>query len=353
MTDFDPQHIQSVDKKAMGQKVAEFPEHLLKGWEIGGQEPIGPKIDSIKNIIFGGMGGSAIAGDMIAGLFNIQIPYIVNRNYRLPEFAGKDTLFIASSYSGNTEETLSALNEAEKRGCSVLCVTSGGKVKETAEHSNYPVFILPGGYPPRAALGYSLGAFLHIFVRMGLKGVSEAQFIEAVEHIRTAGEKWQDTGNEKNSAVRIARIMKGKFPLINTSADRLYSVGLRWKTQINENSKSHAAYLPFPEMNHNEIMGWHTHASTNTFLPNCAMVILRDPDDHPRIQKRMDITKSLLEDGGSTVQDITAEGKSFLSRFLYLVHLGDFVSYYLAVLYGVDPTEIREIDLLKEGLSKI
>jgi len=347
--------IQSVDKESMGEKVAAFPEHLAEGWEIGGQGSLEIQLGDVRNIVFGGMGGSAIAGDMIAGLFSsrLQVPYVVNRDYSLPGFTDKNTLFIASSYSGNTEETLSALSEAESRGCSVLCVTSGGKVKETGERCGYPVFHLPGGYPPRAALGYSLGTLIRIFTRLGLRAITEAQFQSAVEKTRSWGKMWQEINRDDNPAINLAKALEGKLPMINISDGRLYSVGLRWKTQINENSKSHAAFLPFPEMNHNEIMGWQMHPSTKPFLKQCAMVILRDPEDHPRIQKRMDITKELVRAEGLTVEDVVSEGDDFLSRFFYLIHLGDFVSYYLAVLYGVDPTEIKNIDHLKEGLSKI
>ena len=345
--------IKAIDISGMQQKVIEFPRQLRRGWQIGEEGAVGVSLNQFKYVVFSGMGGSAIAGDMLISLFGDQlpIPFVVNRSYRLPGFANSDTLFIASSYSGDTEETLSALEEAEKRGCSVLCVTSGGMVEKKARDKGYPLFNLPGGYPPRAALGYGLGTLIQIMTQLGPKGITSDIFSSAVSSIEEKGKIWQDLNSPDNLALQISRALLGKIPLIYTSVDRYGSVGLRWKCQINENSKSHAFFFPFPEMNHNEIMGWQTHPGTASFLSKMVMVLLKDTQDHPRIQRRMEITKTLVQAEKCDSIEANALGEHFLSRFLYLVHLGDFVSFYLAIHYGTDPTEIEKIDHLKKGLA--
>ncbi|MFH1943652.1 MAG: bifunctional phosphoglucose/phosphomannose isomerase [bacterium] len=345
--------IEMVDRSGMYGKILEFPEQLLKGWEIGKPYVDALDVTQFRNIVWDGMGGSAIAGDLINSLLaeTLPIPIFVNRGYRLPGFVDSKTLFIASSYSGNTEETLSAANEAVERGCSILCVTTGGRLGQIAEENAIPTFRLPSGYPPRAALGYNLGLFLSIFRQMGLSMISRDDLAEAVSFLTEQSNYWMQNDGKGSLPYRLAREIRGRIPLIHTS-DRLSPVGYRWKTQFNENSKTHAFTLPFPEMNHNEIVGWEVLSDTETFFQHLAMVLLSVPDDFKRIRTRMDITKDLIEESGGLVLEVEGEGPSFLARLLHLIFMGDLVSFYLAVLYNADPTEILKIDHLKKALSK-
>lgn len=344
--------INLVDKSGMFQKILEFPNQLIKGWEIGDGFRETIDFGRFRNVVFGGMGGSAIAGDLVRSLFDTQlsIPLIVNRGYRLPGFADARTLFIASSYSGNTEETLTATREAVEKGCSILCVTSGGQLSELAREKGYPLLILPPGYPPRAALGYSLGVFLSLFRKLGIGEISRDDLAETVAFLEETIQTWGQSENEKNLPFVFAKEIQGKIPLVYSSADLLGAVGFRWKTQLNENSKTHVFYQPFPEMNHNEIVGWECLSGTKTFFPHLMMVLLRIPEDSPRIHLRMDITKQLIEKSGVQVLELTGQGPSFLARLLYLIYFGDLLSFYLAILYDVDPTEILKINHLKERL---
>ena len=344
----------SIDKSDMLSKILEFPDQLLRGRQIAQEVDEDINIDRFSNIVFGGMGGSAIAGDIINSLFvnELSMPLVVNRGYRLPGFTGSESLFIASSYSGNTEETLQSTHEAVERGCSVLCVTSGGKLGELASNKGFPVFPLPQGYPPRAALGFSLGVFLYLFCKNGMGDISETNLKATVSFLKEIGKSWIPAEGSECLPLMLAAEIRGKIPLINASSGGLEAVGLRWKAQLNENSKTHASYHSFPEMNHNEIVGWESLSATKTFFPHLIMLILRSADDSPRIRSRMDVTKRIVKAGGGKVLEIEAEGKTALSRMLYLIFLGDLVSYYLALLYGVDPTKIEKINQLKSELTQ-
>jgi len=346
--------VASMDKSGMLQKILEFPSQLLRGWEIGEEVQVGVDLGRFRNIVFGGMGGSAIAGDVVRSLLGdgFPVPLIVNRGYRLPGFVDSRTLFVASSYSGNTEETLTATQKAKEKGCTVLCVTSGGRLGEMAEENGWPLFRLPSGYPPRAALGYSLGVMLHFFRRLGVGEVAQEDLKQTITFLEKMGKTWGQIENSDNLPLILAGEIRGKIPLIYSSVEGLDGVGFRWKTQLNENGKTHAFYQPFPEMNHNEIVGWKCLPGTDVFFRHFIMVVLRIPEDSPRIRLRMDTTKQLVEKSGGRVLEVMGEGSSFLARLLYLIYLGDLLSFYLAILYEVDPTEIQKIDRLKKALSE-
>ena len=346
--------ILKIDQSDMLAKILEFPDQLMQGLRIAGDVELSDFARQPAQLVIGGMGGSAIAGDMVKSFFSdsIPIPVFVNRGYRLPGFVDSNTLFIASSYSGNTEETLSATQEAVDRGCMILCITSGGRLRELAKANGYPLFILPPGYPPRSALGYSLSVLISILKKFNFIDISQDTLEEVVTFLRKTAQSWQTAAETTCLPLVLARKLQGRIPLIYSSVERLESVGSRWKAQLNENSKAHAFYFPFPEMNHNEIMGWYNHPVFEKHSRLFIMVLLRDADDASRIALRMDITKSLLENSEYEVLEIHSEGMSGLARFLYLVFLGDMISFYLAVLYRVDPTEIENIDRLKIELSR-
>jgi glucose/mannose-6-phosphate isomerase len=346
--------IQSADPSAMFQKVLEFPDQLKKGWEIGRNARNTVKFRKMENIVFSGMGGSAIAGDLVKAVLggSLRIPMAVNRGYDLPAFAGKRTLFIASSYSGDTEETVSAAKQAVERGCAVVCASSGGAIGALAKDGGYPVYAPPSGYPPRSALGFSLGILFQMFDAFGVKAVSEPALADAVDFLAKESRTLADLKRKDNPAVLLAKKLAGTFPLLYAAVDSLEPVGFRWKCQLNENSKMHAGFIPVPEMNHNEIVAWKRLAANRGYFPALTAVLLRSPDEHPRIRLRMETSAGLIAKNGGKVLEVTGKGSSFLERMLYLIHLGDVISLYLAVMNGVDPTEIDNILFLKNRLSR-
>jgi glucose/mannose-6-phosphate isomerase len=343
----------STDRLDMTAKVRELPEQLKKGWEIGGQADAGKSLKPFRHIVYSGMGGSAIAGDLIRALLSerLTIPFTVKRGYELPPFAGAETLFIASSYSGNTEETLSAAEQAVQKGCRFICITSGGTLGDFARQKGFPLFVLPKGYPPRGALGFSLGTLMRLFMRMGVQAFTEEDFRKAVGNLERLGRVWSDPANHDNEPFVVAQKLVGKIPLIYADVDRLEAVGFRWKTQLNENSKTHAFFAPVPEMNHNEIIGWKTMPGTRPFFSALTAVLLRTIDEHARVALRMEITKELISKNDGSFLEVAAKGGDFLDRMLYLISFGDWVSLYLALLYQADPTEIDNINYLKNKLS--
>ena len=348
----DANNLKKIDKSGMLANINEFPQQLEEGWKIGSKGSFSLGISDFHSIVFSGMGGSAIAGDLIKAIVKeIPIPFKVNRSYTIPDYADSNTLFIASSYSGNTEETLSALRKAIEKKCYIICITSGGQVASLGQKHHYPIYKMVKGYQPRAALGYSLGIMLSLLKSLGCKTLSHQEIDKTIQFLKDILNDWKDLSSDKNLPLTIAGKIKGKIPLIYGSVDTCGAVALRWKTQFNENSKTHAFSQFFSEMNHNEIVGWEVLPPTKHFFPHLCAVFLRAEDDLERNRYRMDITKSLLNDAGIDNIDIQAEGFSLFSRLMYLVLMGDLLSYYLAILYGIDPTEIKKINLLKQKLS--
>lgn len=310
-----------------------------------------PEIKAISNIVVTGLGGSAIGGDLLrvyaAG--QISVPIIVNRDYVLPKFVGPDTLVFAVSYSGNTEETLSAYAEARSRGTSVVAITTGGKLGEAAKNDGFPVVEIPGGISPRAATGYLFIPTLKVLNRLGLLSDVTEEINEMINLIGDMREKLGPAVAEtENLAKQIARKLQGKIPVIWGSAGTTEVVAQRWKGQINENAKSPAYWNVLPELNHNEIVGLELPAE---ILKKIHIIILRDERDHPRVQKRIEITKEVIQNAVDGYTEVRASGNGVLARLYSLIYTGDFTSVYLAVLNGVDPGPVRVIDFLKRELQ--
>jgi glucose/mannose-6-phosphate isomerase len=346
--------ITRIDAEGMFRKIKEFPEQLRKGWEIAENTEANVEFSEIQNIVFAGMGGSAISGDLIHSVYNetLSVPMFVNRGYQIPGFVNSKTLFIASSYSGNTEETLSATEQAVEKGARIICITSGGQLEQIAQKNGYPRFQLIPGYPPRAALGFGLGVLFHIFRRLGIGEISRQDIDRAALMLTERGRIWSNVNHQENSPLDVAGQFFGKVPLIHASVDRLEFVGYRWKTQLNENSKAHAFFQPFPEMNHNEIVGWEKMKSTKENLARLVPVVLSDSEDHPQILKRMQIFKEIMKEDKNEMIEIVGKGDTFFERMVDLIYFGDWVSYYLAILNWVDPTKISKIDLFKKRLTE-
>jgi glucose/mannose-6-phosphate isomerase len=307
---------------------------------------------SYQNIVISGLGGSAIGGDIIRTLAagRAQLPVVVNRDYNLPSFVNENTFFAAISYSGNTEETLSAYQQAREKGAAIICLTSAGKLAEMAANDGYAVINVPGHLVPRAATGYLLAPLALFLEEIGLLNNVRLEIEETIQVL-----KWQrkmlnpEVGTPDNQARQLAEKLKGAIPIIWGSSGLTEAAALRWKAQINENAKSPAYYNLFPELNHNEIVGFEV---PQELLSHLAVVMLRDPGDSPQIQKRMAITRQIIEKRVREVIEVSSLGKSFLARFYSLVYLGDYTSVYLAHEYGINPTPVEVIDYLKAELAR-
>ncbi|OGW87022.1 MAG: bifunctional phosphoglucose/phosphomannose isomerase [Omnitrophica bacterium RIFCSPHIGHO2_02_FULL_46_11] len=347
--------IERVDRQNMRKLIHDFSAQMRQAEEIGTALHIDPALGTgLSKIVFSGLGGSAIGADFIRSYlaYDFPIPIFVNRHYQLPEFVDKTTLLVASSYSGDTEETLSALKDGMKRGARILAITSGGELIRLARANSFPFIQIPGGLSPRAALGYSVIPLLVALSKIGFKqAYRPIELQEAIGLLKTLSESQYDTAvpHEKNLAKQLAELCFGKYPIIYAGVDYFDVVALRWRGQIEENAKALASHHVLPEMNHNELVGWRY---PQQLLKEAVVFFLKDPSDHKRVQMRMNLTRSLIERSAGKVVELSSQGKGLLARMFSLIHLGDWVSFYLAVLYQVDPTPVEVIQHLKSELAK-
>jgi len=345
--------IEKIDEKNMRDILMDFPQQCRRACCLAERFALPEEFGRAKNIVTTGMGGSAIGGDLLRSLFSdvCSVPVVVNRNYSIPKFVNKDTLFIAASYSGNTEETLSAFEKALKKKAMVVSMSSGGgELEADSKRAGVPHFTIPQkGIQPRCAFGHLFVPMMTFLSRLGFIPDTAGQLKEAVELLSKAALRLApDVPVKDNEAKRIAIEAYDKMPVIYASQTYFDIVAMRWKGQFNENSKMMAFHNVIPEMNHNEIVGW---GIPGNITRQCAAIFLSDDADLPKIQDRMSITKDLIADEDVKIIDVPAQGDSPLARALYLIYVGDFVSYYMAVLNGVDPTPIERIDLFKERLG--
>jgi glucose/mannose-6-phosphate isomerase len=299
-----------------------------------------PEVKNPANIVVCGMGGSAISGDLLAKYLadKVEIPVIVNRDYTAPAFVNENSIVFVSSYSGNTEETLSAYKEVCKRTKNIICITSGGKV----ERLNPPYIIkVPAGYQPRCASGWMFTPMLVVLEKMGIiKDITS----ELKETITTLKNLAPEFSKENSLPFSIAQKLLNKFPIIYSDS-QFEPVAKRWATQLNENAKVLAHFNVFPELNHNEIVGFENPKIDSMLL------ILTDKSYNKRVVKRIEITSRILSQY-TGIQEIASKGDSLLARMFYLVYLGDWASYWLAILRGIDPTPVERIQGLKKELEK-
>lgn len=337
------------------EKMAEYlwglPEQFASSLQQGVSLPLKYQ-RNYSNIVVTGMGGSAIGGDIIRtyALQKAQVPVIVNRDYDMPGFVNSDSLVLTVSYSGNTEETLSSYQQARSQGAAIIVVTSGGKLAHIAQEDGYAVVKIPGGLAPRAATGYLFAPLALIFEELGIVKGAGTDIEETVQVLRAMREDIHPGVDlPRNQARVIAREMKDSLPIIWGSSVRSETAALRWKAQINENAKSPAYYNVFPELNHNEIVGF---GMPKDLLARLVVIILRDPADHPQVKKRMEISKKIIQDKVKKLVELEAQGKSFLAKFYSLAYVGDYASFYLALEYGINPSPVESIDYLKAELAK-
>ncbi|MFQ5709095.1 MAG: bifunctional phosphoglucose/phosphomannose isomerase [bacterium] len=341
--------IAKYDTDAMLDRILNFPAQLREAHRITQETDLRFDSTSIANVCLAGMGGSAISGDVVKGLVHthLRVPMVVNRHYTLPAFVARDSLVILSSYSGNTEETLEAYDQACAKKAQIVCVTSGGKLRSKAEANRHPVVSIPTGFPPRAALGYLCIPILFVLQCAQLIVYPESDLFETIELLQKLREAYHPAiANNKAKAISLK--LQGRIPLIYASVAGFEAVALRWKAQLDENSKVMAFCNVFPELNHNEIMGY---GPLQEISQQFQVISLKDRNDHPQVQKRMAITREIIEKGSNPVIEVESEGNSLLARMFSLIYLGDMVSFYLAILNQVNPTSIDNIDYLKRRLS--
>lgn len=341
--------IERFDRDDMFKLLLELPEQCGQALELSRRVKLQGDFRRIDKIVINGMGGSAVSGDILRSLLSSRLkhPVLVNRDYTIPRFVDKKTLFFANSYSGNTEETLSAFNKARISGAKIIGITSGGRLGELCGRYRFPVYKLPGGQPPRTAIGYLFFPLLQALLSLGLVKNMDKEIEETISYLKKKVRVYKSS--KDNLAYTLTRKIFGFIPLIYGSSEYAGAAAFRWKTQFNENSKIIAYHHLFPELDHNEIMGWEdTTAITQKFV----ILILKDKDDNERIRKRIKITRGVIERKPYLIQEITSEGNSLLTRIFSLILLGDFVSFYLALARGVDPTVIKGINILKEKLAR-
>ena len=328
----------------MDQLIARFPDQLREAIEIGKNAKIRKPEHAIHHIYVAGLGGSGIGADFVASFIDkhSDIPYLVGKGYDIPSYIGKHSYCIASSYSGNTEETLSAFEKMRKQGAQILVVSSGGKLIELAKQYDYDFIQVPDNWPsPRACLGYSVVAQLYAVRHLGY--ISD-DLVNQVASSITLIER--ETDDIKTKAERIANFLHGKIPIIYISGE-MEPVAVRFRQQVNENAKMLCWHHTVPEMNHNELVGWRIQN------PNLAVVIFRNKSDFARNVARIDINKEIIGNYTDTIIEIYSKGDTLIERSVYLVHLGDWISWYLAELRGVDAVEVKVIDFLKGELAKL
>ncbi|MBI5357536.1 bifunctional phosphoglucose/phosphomannose isomerase [Candidatus Saccharibacteria bacterium] len=303
---------------------------------------------SIENVVLAGMGGSALPGQFINSWPGLSVPFEISRNYDIPAYVNEKTLFISSSYSGNTEESLNAIEQAKAKGAKIIVIAAGGKLAELAKDGAYPYFAIPGGIQPRMSTFYFLVAFTQIFEELGLaKEGSLAELREAAQWLNGESRKWLPTvPAEQNQAKKIAQDIVGKN-IVVYSGPKLFPAANKWKICFNENAKNIAWCNQYPELNHNEFLGWTSHPIEKPY----AVVEIRSNLEHPRIQKRFEATEKLLSGKRPSPEIISAEGDSTLKQLLWAATLGDFTSLYLSLLNGLNPTPVDLIEKFKKELG--
>ncbi len=308
-----------------------------------------PAYENIQNIVLAGMGGSALPAVFLRSWPGVSAPFEIVRDYNLPEYVGRNTLFISSSYSGNTEETLSALAEAETKGAQIVVIAAGGRLANHAQQKNYPLFTIPGGIQPRMSSFYFLAAFVQLLQPFGL--VSEG----SVSELRAAGDWLKDQtalwkpeiATKDNSAKQLALELIGKSVVVY-SGPKLFPAANKFKICLNENAKNVAWVNQYPELNHNEFIGWTSHPIQKPY----AVVEFRSNLEHDRVQKRFVVTERLLSGKRPAPLVVEPQGDTVLKQLLWSSNYADFVSLYVALLNGLNPTPVELVEKLKTQLDE-
>lgn len=327
----------------MRQLIQDFSKQIAEAISIGSAFNPTETDRGFSNVVISGLGGSGIAGTITAEVMADEavIPIVTNNGYTIPGFVDEDTLFIACSYSGNTEETVSATELAAKAGAKIVVIVSGGKLLEMAKASGWDSIIIPGGQPPRASFGLSFPQVLFVLNAFGI--ISDG-FVKELE--RSIELLDSNESAIQNEAREVTEKLFGKIPVIY-AARNFGGVATRFRQQVNENAKMLCWHHVIPEMNHNELVGWRTENN------DLAVILFRNSSDFKRIQARMEINKQTIALYTDTILEVWSKGNSDLECALYLIHLGDWVSFFLGEKKGVDIMEVKVIDHLKDELARL
>jgi glucose/mannose-6-phosphate isomerase len=354
----DPGTYTTFDPEKMGEKISELPTQLRYAWEISQEASLPREYRHIRHVVVAGMGASALAADLLASLMANagRVPVEVIRGYDLPAHIwGENILVIGCSQSGDTEEALSAFEQARERGAQLLAITAGGKLAALAESTDiYPsqATIWRFAYPSqsRAALGFSFALLLGLACRLRLYPDARADIMDTAEMLEMMqAELLPEIPTADNVAKQIARTLTGQLPVI-FGAGMVGPVARRWRSQLNENAKQWAMWETLPELNHNVMMGLER---PGVIRANLRVIMLRSALDHPRIKLRWHMTQELLAAHDIPYQEVYGKGKTPVAQMFSLIHTGDFVSYYTAVLNGVDPTPVANAVYVKEHLAEL
>ncbi len=339
--------INANDISRMKEKILGFPEQIKKSWK-NGKVPLTSLYRNPSQILVCGMGGSAIAGDLLSDLLfsDSMFPVLVNRGYELPGFVNERSLLLISSYSGNTEETIAAMREGIEKKAMIIVFTSNGTIEKMAREHGLPAITFPQGYPPRSALGFSFFSMLGFLKQCFDIPVEDTAIDDLIELLTSLRATLQQDNNE---IAILAEQLKESIPLVYIST-LLRSVAFRWQTQINENSKTFVHVNVLPEANHNEIVGLQF---PYKLVKKMHLMFLRAPlFENREMDKRFEITAHILKNAVGNITTICAEGKSKLEQLFTLLYKGDFLSFYLSALLNVDPTPVKRIDELKTKLKQ-
>lgn len=325
----------------MDELIAGFTSHLKEAVQVGKKADFSNTDNSLMNVLVCGLGGSGIGGTIISQLVSEQcaLPITVNKDYKIPSFVNQDTLVICCSYSGNTEETLEMYQQAYDKGAEIAIITSGGKFAEIAKENGHNIIEIRGGFPPRAAFGLSFPQLFFVLNQYGLiNNDFEAQIEEAMKLMDAEESAIQAEAKE------VAKKMHGTFPIIYTEAP-MEGVAVRFRQQIAENSKMLSSHHVIPEMNHNELVGWRTKNE------DLSVIFFRSKDEYYRNTARIEKSKEVASEYTSNVIEIVAKGDGKIQQALYLIHFGDWITYDLAELKGIDSVEVDVITGLKDMLA--
>ena len=342
----------NLDKENMFNAIWEFPDNLSEANRLGENIKLEQDYSSINSIVVAGMGGSAIGGDVVSVLEKecIDVPFLVCRGYSVPNWVNKNTLVICSSYSGNTEETLAALDDSMVKGAQVCGITTGGSLAKKLETENKDVVIIPSGLQPRAAIAFSFVPMIKLLQKIGILDTKIDSWLPNVIESILNNRELHCLDSKENPIFELADQIHNKIPIIYSDNSSMNVAALRLKGQICENSKMLCYHNDLPELNHNEIVGWE---NNSILFDHLFLIWLTDEADNERVKHRMDITQTILNEKKVDQYVIKMTGNLLQDRFLNMIHYGDWLSYWCAIAHNTDPSPVSNIDRLKKELSKI